>query len=111
MAWAAVPPRATSPASTLPPRPEPLRLFQIVRRGGRQQINRPASNPSREALMSGQIHRLCQMVFLLFSFLAMATEPAAGQTRVTIGVTEPFETNNPYGDSSGLLYGIWSEIT
>jgi len=33
------------------------------------------------------------------------------QTRVSVGVTETMETYNPYGDSVGLLYGIWSEIT
>ena len=51
------------------------------------------------------------MIFILLVFLAAAFERAAAQTRVSIGVTEPFETFNPYGDSSGLLYGIWSEIT
>jgi peptide/nickel transport system substrate-binding protein len=61
--------------------------------------------------MSGKIQRLCQVIFMLFIFLAATFGRAAGQTRVSIGVTEPFETFNPYGDSSGLLYGIWSEIT
>jgi len=61
--------------------------------------------------MSGKIQRLCRLIFILLVFLAATFERAAGQTRVSIGVTEPFETSNPYGDSSGLLYGIWSEIT
>jgi peptide/nickel transport system substrate-binding protein len=40
------------------------------------------------------------------------TVPAAlAKTRVSIGVTETMETFNPYGDSVGLLYGIWSEVT
>lgn len=36
---------------------------------------------------------------------------ANAQTRITVGVTETIETQNPYGDSVSLLYGIWSEIT
>jgi peptide/nickel transport system substrate-binding protein len=36
---------------------------------------------------------------------------AAAQTRVSIGVTETIETQNPYGDSVSLLYGIYSEVT
>lgn len=36
---------------------------------------------------------------------------ASSQTRVSVGVTETIETQNPYGDSVSLLYGIWSEVT
>ena len=32
------------------------------------------------------------------------------QTRVSIGVTETIETQNPYGDSVALLYGIWCQV-
>ena len=54
--------------------------------------------------------------FLLISLLsamtfALAIGTGRAQTRVSIGVTETIETNNPYGDSVSLLYGIWSEIT
>src|SRR5262245_1158254 len=43
---------------------------------------------------------------------APAAQPraASGRTRVSIGVTETVETQNPYGDSVTLLYGIWCEI-
>jgi peptide/nickel transport system substrate-binding protein len=61
--------------------------------------------------MSGRIHRLCQLIFRLVILLGATLECATAQTRVSIGVTESFETLNPYADSSGLLYGIWSEIT
>jgi peptide/nickel transport system substrate-binding protein len=61
--------------------------------------------------MSERIRRLCQAIFIPLILLVTTFEGAPAQTRVSIGVTEPFETFNPYGDSSGLLYGIWSEIT
>lgn len=61
--------------------------------------------------MSGGIQQLYKIIFILFILLGASYEFATAQTRVSIGVTEPFETFNPYGDSSGLLYGIWSEIT
>src|SRR5262245_8724448 len=61
--------------------------------------------------MPRKIQRLCQVIFILLILLVASFGRAAGETRVSIGVTEPFETFNPYGDSSGLLYGIWSEIS
>src|SRR5688572_20396048 len=61
--------------------------------------------------MSERFQQLCQAISILFILLSATFECATAQTRVSIGVTEPFETFNPYGDSSGLLYGIWSEIT
>ena len=61
--------------------------------------------------MSGGIQQLYKIIFILFILFGASYEFATAQTRVSIGVTEPFETFNPYGDSSGLLYGIWSEIT
>jgi ABC-type transport system substrate-binding protein len=63
------------------------------------------------ASMSERLQQLFQAIFILFVLLGATFECATAQTRVSIGVTEPFETFNPYGDSSGLLYGIWSEIT
>src|SRR5436305_8133801 len=39
--------------------------------------------------------------------------PAAvtnGPTRVVVGVTETIESQNPYGDSNSLLYGVWCEV-
>src|SRR4051812_11160791 len=41
---------------------------------------------------------------------AQAPAASGGRTRVSIGVTETVETQNPYGDSVTLLYGIWCEI-
>ncbi|MGH7928499.1 MAG: ABC transporter substrate-binding protein, partial [Candidatus Binatia bacterium] len=61
--------------------------------------------------MSGRIQQLCQLIVILVILLGATFERATAQTRVSIGVTESFETFNPYADSSGLLYGIWSEIT
>jgi peptide/nickel transport system substrate-binding protein len=49
-------------------------------------------------------------VFGAFLLAATLTQVSA-QTRVSVGVTETIETQNPYGDSVSLLYGIWSEIT
>ena len=42
-----------------------------------------------------------------------AQAPAAsgsGSTRVTVGVTETIESQNPYADSISLGYGIWCEV-
>jgi peptide/nickel transport system substrate-binding protein len=39
--------------------------------------------------------------------------PAAvtnGPTRVVVGVTETIDSQNPYGDSNSLLYGVWCEV-
>src|SRR5689334_18819662 len=33
-----------------------------------------------------------------------------GPTRVVVGVTETIESQNPYGDSNSLLYGVWCEV-
>ncbi|HLH24478.1 MAG TPA: ABC transporter substrate-binding protein [Chloroflexota bacterium] len=35
---------------------------------------------------------------------------SSGPTRVTIGVTETIESQNPYADSISLGYGIWCEV-
>src|SRR4051794_39410226 len=40
---------------------------------------------------------------------AQAARPA-GPTRVSIGVTETIESQNPYADSVALGYGIWCEV-
>lgn len=40
----------------------------------------------------------------------LASRPSYGQTRVSVGVTETMETQNPYGDSVALLYAIWCQI-
>jgi peptide/nickel transport system substrate-binding protein len=40
-----------------------------------------------------------------------AAAPASGgPTRVVVGVTETLESQNPYGDSVALAYGIWCEV-
>jgi peptide/nickel transport system substrate-binding protein len=39
------------------------------------------------------------------------TAPASsGPTRVTIGVSETLESQNPYADATGLSYGLWCEV-
>ena len=34
----------------------------------------------------------------------------AGETRISIGVTETMETFNPYGDSVALMYSVWCQV-
>ena len=36
--------------------------------------------------------------------------PSDGPTRVTIGVTETIESQNPYADSVALGYAVWCEV-
>ena len=56
------------------------------------------------------LRRFVIMFAAVALFLCSGTVLRA-QTRVSIGVTETIETQNPYGDSVSLLYGIWSEVT
>ncbi len=39
-----------------------------------------------------------------------AASSSSGPTRVTIGVTETIESQNPYADSISLGYGVWCEV-
>jgi peptide/nickel transport system substrate-binding protein len=58
----------------------------------------PSNKPAAQAPAAGQ----------------PAAQPAvarpAGPTRVTIGVTETIESQNPYADSVALGFGIWCEV-
>ena len=49
-------------------------------------------------------------VILLFLAVISPVQPAAAQTRVTVGVTETMETFHPYGDSVALLNTIWCQV-
>lgn len=53
----------------------------------------------------------CLSGFLALALTIGSGAGASAQSRVSIGVTETIESQNPYGDSVSLLYGIWSEIT
>ncbi len=58
------------------------------------------------------VRTLKLLIFVAVLVSVGFTVPAVqAKTRVSIGVTETMETFNPYGDSVGLLYGIWSEVT
>jgi len=61
--------------------------------------------------MIGQIDRKAGLaVILLFLAVVGRVQPAAAQTRVTVGVTETMETFHPYGDSVALLNTIWCQV-
>ena len=61
--------------------------------------------------MIGQTDRKISLaVILLFLTVFSRVQPAAAQTRVTVGVTETMETFHPYGDSVALLNTIWCQV-
>src|SRR5581483_7291113 len=58
--------------------------------------SQPTPKPGAQAAPAGQA--------------ASAPAASSGPTRVTIGVTETIESQNPYADSIALGYGIWCEV-